>query len=55
MDQSSPNKQQTKKPLSFYEKVSTKTSKALKSKAEWEDKVSIFDCGAIQTTAIYLI
>ena len=39
MDQSINTKPQTKKSPSFFEKVVTKTNKALKSKAEWDDKV----------------
>jgi hypothetical protein len=41
MDQSLNTKQQAKKSPSFLEKVLAKTNKALKSKAEWEDKVLI--------------
>ena len=41
MEQSPSLKTQPKKASSFLEKVVTKTNKALKSQAEWDDKVII--------------
>ena len=44
MDQtSSPSKQQPKKPSSFIDGFLVKTNKALKSKAEWENKDEFLD------------